>query len=180
MASSSTMNFWIIFGLFVWAHLAYSLYPLPYQRADDIRIQAEEAFKNSNELAEQGVKKDRYMNWSKSEWEQELTNSYQYLWVVNFILFVIGILSTFFHYKKYKFWPYYLCLASIIIFNYCFISTWQRLEDPITGFIEFANHIITNHEYVHIYWSIIWPIFVIVLFIFSIQTIFTNAIKNAA
>ncbi|MDZ7736632.1 MAG: hypothetical protein U5P41_11420 [Gammaproteobacteria bacterium] len=131
---------WVIFSLFVWLHLAQNILPLPLQRADDIEMQASEAVANSNALAEKGVERDEYMQMSKGGWEAELTASYWSIWIINFLFFLFGLVSTFFLDKNLKIWPVFLGVVSVLCFVY-FLLPYVRIESPFiewTNFMKFA------------------------------------------
>lgn len=170
---------WVIFSLFVWLHLAQSLYPLPSQRAGDIETYAIEAVENSNELAEKGFERDEYMQWSKEEWETELTASYWSIWFIDFIFLMFGLISTFFLYKNMRMWPVFLGSSSIICFIYILIP-YLDLESPFTEWMKIMKHTLENSHYLVAYFTGMWPMYLLILFIFSIWVPLTNGRKHPA
>jgi hypothetical protein len=69
---------WILFSLFVWLHLVYGIYPLPFQRTEEINQYAAEAVENSAWFSN-----DKYSQMTEEEWVTALTKNYWSTWIIN-------------------------------------------------------------------------------------------------
>ena len=152
--------------MFVWLHLSLSLYPLPSQRAGDIETFAIDAAENSTSLIKQGAEPNHHMTMSKEEWEEELTKSYWVDWIIIFSLLLFGLTSTYFLYRNLKIWPICLGGTTIICLVYS-LRFYLNVDSPFVEWIEVMEFYLKNSHYSLAYFGLMWPLYLVTLFLFS-------------
>ena len=156
---------WSIFSLFVWLHLVPDLYPLPMQMSAEIRARASSAVESANSLAKQGVERDEYMRMSEEEWERGLTRSYWFMWTLNLVSLVIGLLSTYMLCRDHRAWPFVVGLIAAInlLMTVPPIFRMIGMFESTIRFVNFWGNTIEEHGLESFYIPFIWPIYSVLL-----------------
>ncbi len=174
---------WVVFSLFVWLHLAQTIFPLPLPRSVDIKNHATEAVENSNSLVKKGVEPDKYTQMSNEEWESGFTKYYWLTWVSNSILLFTGLVSTLLLYKNHRLWPFVIAFLSIITMSITIPPVLKMVGIPesFMGSVNFWIKAISDHDFYFVnslYTVFIWPFYLIPLLGLSVHEFYNRLCRS--
>jgi len=167
MKSTNLKLGWVLFSLFVWFHFIPSLYPTPYQQADNIKEQAIENVELYSSESLREIVNEEYMQMTVEEWEAALLNTYWSMWLINFLFILFGLISTFLFYQNIKYWPLSLGFVAILCLIYTLLP-YTRVDSPFSKWHQFMQFCLTNSNYSLAYFASLWPIYLVILSLFSI------------
>ncbi len=161
---------WIFFSLFVWLHLTFSLYPIPFQRAEQIHQDAKEAVEITRSNLEAGFKPDKYSTLTVEQWETNLTINYWYYWIVALFFLMGGFVSTYLLYKKSNKWPVFMITTALICLIYN-LYPYSKAGPLIEEYLNLIKVVLEYSHYKIFYFSTVFDLYLIILIGFSIYEV---------